>query len=172
MGRKFISDEVKNALTGIYGLLFIGNAKCDNMVGQLDVKFVMPNLSHLIHYNLAHKFPVLADVVGDYTAERNEYLPRPNVPAEAIDYENIKVMFEDLLEYMADLEDAVKDVIILSTNLGDYTTKVVMDGFLRDLVPYTAMIININDYIEMNGFEPHRLMDMDARIHRFIKFDE
>ena len=81
-------------------------------------------------------------------------------------------MFEDLLEYMADLEEAVKDVIILSTDTGDYTTKVVMDGFLRDLVPYTAMVININDYIEMNGFEPHRLMDMDARIHRFIKFDE
>lgn len=172
MGRKFISDEVKKALTGIYGLLFIGNAKCDNMAGQLDVKFVMPNLSHLIHYHLAHEFPVMADVIGDYAAERNEYLPRPNVPAEATDYQNIKVMFEDLLEYMVDLEDAVKEVIAMSTRIGDYTTKVVMDNFLRDLIPYTAIVININDYIEMNGYEPHRLMGMDARINRFIKIDE
>ena len=172
MGRKFISDEVKKALTGIYGLLFIGNAKCDNMVGQLDVKFVMPNLSHLVHYHLAHEFPIMADAIGDYAAERNEYLPRPNVPAEATDYQNIKVMFEDLLEYMADLEDAVKEVITMCTNVGDYATKVVMDGFLRDLIPYTAIVININDYIEKNGYEPYRLMDMDARINSFINVDE
>ena len=47
-----------------------------------------------------------------------------------------------------------------------------MDSFLRDIIPYTAIVININDYIEMNGYEPHRLMDMDARIDRFIKIDE
>lgn len=169
MGIKFISDEVKNVLTGIYGLLFIGNAKCDNMVGQLDVKFVMPNLAHFVHYKLAHKFPVMADVIGDYAADRNEYLPRPNVPAEAVEYSDIKKMFEDLLEYMADLEETVKAGIRLATDTGDYTTKVVLDGFLRDLIPYTSIVININDYIEMNGIEKHDLMDMDARIDRFIK---
>ena len=78
----------------------------------------------------------------------------------------------DFVEYMADLEDAVKEVITMCANIGDYATKVVMDGFLRDLIPYTAIVININDYIEMNGYEPHRLMDMDARINRFIKVDE
>ena len=30
----------------------------------------------------------------------------------------------------------------------------------------------LDDYIEMNGYEPHRLMGMDARINRFIKIDE
>ena len=68
MGRKFISDEVKKALTGIYGLLFIGNAKCDNMVGQLDVKFVVSNLSHVVHYHLEKKFPIIADAIDDYAA--------------------------------------------------------------------------------------------------------
>ena len=49
MGRKFISEEVKKDLTGIYGLLFIGNEKCEKMVGQIDDKFVMHNLSKIVN---------------------------------------------------------------------------------------------------------------------------
>ena len=60
---KLISDRMESALTGLYGLCFTGNSICDNIVTQLGVKFVMPNTSNLIHYNMAHELPVLADYI-------------------------------------------------------------------------------------------------------------
>lgn len=168
---KLISDEIKAGLNNISGLLFIGNAIADNAVYQLSVKFVMPNTTEIVHLKFAHELPLLADKISDYADARNVYLNRPVVPKQDKEYNNIKDIFVDLLKYMVDLETLTKTVIRDCDKNNDLTTKVFLDSFLRDLIPYTKMMLGFNDYIEMNGFTPKDNMDMDARINKFFGYD-
>lgn len=169
---KLISDEITRELNNIAGLLFVGNAMADNAVYQLSVKFVMPNVTEIVHHKFAHELPLLADNISDYADSRNVYLYRPVVPKQDKEYSNIKDIFEDLLKYMTDLESLVKTTIRECDRLDDLTTKVFLDSFLRDLIPYTKIMLGFNDYIEMNGYTPKDNMDMDARINRFFKFED
>lgn len=168
---KLINDEITRGLNDIAGLLFVGNAIADNAVYQLSVKFVMPNTTEIVHLKFAHELPLLADKISDYADSRNVYLYRPVVPKQDKEYQNTKDIFVDLLKYMTDLESVVKTVIRTCDKLDDLTTKVFLDSFLRDLIPYTKMMLGFNDYIEMNGFTSKDNMDMDARINRFFKYD-
>lgn len=168
---KILKDELKQGLNNIAGLLFIGNSIADNAVYQLDVKFVMPNVTDIVHHKFAHELPLLADKISDYASERNEYLYRPVVPEQRKEYTNTKDIFVDLLQYMVDLEHLVSDVIEDCIKYDDKTTKVFLDSFLRDLIPYTKMMLDFNDYIEMNGYTSKDNMDMDARINRFFGYE-
>ena len=111
---KLISDRMESALTGLYGLCFTGNSICDNIVTQLGVKFVMPRTSDIIHYELAHEFPVIADDIAEYAAARNSYLHRPAVAAHMEEYDNLTSMFASLLDFMVALEKEVGKVIDLA----------------------------------------------------------
>lgn len=168
---KLLKDEIVKDLTNIAGLLFIGNSIADNAVYQLSVKFVMPNVTNIVHLRFAHELPLLADKISDYADDRNVYLYRPVVPEHRKEYANIKEIFIDLLNYMVDLETLVSQAIDTCIKYDDKTTKVFLDSFLRDLIPYTKMMLGFNDYIEMNGYTPHDNMSMDARINRFFGYD-
>lgn len=168
---KLLKDEIIKDLTNIAGLLFIGNSIADNAVYQLSVKFVMPNVTNIVHLKFAHELPLLADKISDYADDRNVYLYRPIVPEQSKEYTNIKDIFVDLLNYMVNLETLVSSAIDDCVKYDDKTTKVFLDSFLRDLIPYTKMMLGFNDYIEMNGFTPKDNMSMDARINRFFGYD-
>ena len=165
---KLISDRMESALTGLYGLCFTGNSICDNMVTQLSVKFVMPNTSNLIHYNMAHELPVLADYIGEYAAARNSYLHRPAVAAHMEEYENLTTMFAELLNYMVALEKEVSKVMDLAIAEDDKQTLKNLDKFIRKLVPLTEMALGFVDYVEMNGDTPTQWMQMDSNINKFF----
>lgn len=168
---KLINDKITDGLNSIAGLLFVGNSIADNAVYQLSVKFVMPNTTEIVHLKFAHELPLLADKISDYADSRNVYLYRPVVPRQDKEYSNTKDIFSELLRYMIDLENVVKDVIRECDKDNDLTTKVFLDSFLRDLIPYTKMMLGFNDYIEMNGFSSKDNMDMDARINKFFGYD-
>lgn len=163
-----ISPKIRKELQGILDFCFIGNAIADNVVYQLDVKKVMPRTTDIVHLHFSHILPLLADVISDYTADRNEYLHRGAIPAQDKEYENVVDMFDDLLTYMLDLEKLVGYSINVCIEENDKVTMKVLDRFLRNLVPYTKMMIDFNDYIRMNGSSPKDLMDMDFAINHFI----
>lgn len=165
---KLINDRVRNELQNILDFCFIGNAIADNVVYQLDVAKVMPRTTDIVHLHFSHILPLLADIISDYTADRNVYLHRGAIPAQENDYDNIAEMFDDLLEYMVDLEKLVSHAINVCIEENDKTTMKFLDKFLRDLVPYTKMMIDFVDYIGMNGTSPKDLMDMDFAINHFI----
>lgn len=166
---KLLKDAITEGLNNIAGLLFIGNSIADNAVYQLSVKFVMPNTTKIVHLKFAHELPLLADAISDYADSRNVYLYRPVVPEHKKEYVNTKEVFEDLLQYMVDLEKLVCTVIDDCLKYDDKVTKVFLDSFLRDLIPFTKMMLAFNDYIEMNGYTPKDNMSMDARINRFFE---
>lgn len=165
---KLISDRMEQALTGLYGLCFTGNSICDNMVTQLDVKFVMPNTSNIIHYHMAHEFPVLADNIAEYASARNSFLHRPAVAANMKEYNTISDMFNELLEFMVALEKEVGRVMDLAISEDDKQTLKNLDKFIRSLVPLTKMALGFVDYVEMNGENPAQNMQMDSNINKFF----
>lgn len=165
---KLISDRMEKALTGLYGLCFVGNSVCDNMVTQLDVKFVMPRTSNIVHYSMAHEFPALADKLGEYAAARDSYLQRPVVPAQLKDYDALTPMFDELLDYMVSLENEVGKVMDLAESEDDKQTLKMLDSFIRDLVPLTKIALNFVDYVEQNGDTPSQRMQIDSNINKFM----
>ena len=165
---KLLNDRVISELQNIQGMCFVGNAIADNAVYQLSVKFVMPRTTEIVHLRFAHELPLLADKITDYADDRNVYLHRPVVQAQTKEYNNIKEIFDDLLEYMVSLERIVSQGITACEETNDKVTKVFLDGFLRDLIPFTRMMLGFVDYVEMNGIEPRNCMSMDARIEKFM----
>lgn len=163
-----ISERMKAELEGLLGLFFIGNSILDNIVYQLDVKFVMPNTTNILHLHFSHELPLFADQISDYASDRNAYLHRPVVPANTKEYQNIKEMFVDILNYMVDIEKQTGNVIKYSVEENDRTTKVFLDEFLRELIPYTKVALSLIDYVDMNGYTPERNMEMDAHVNKFL----
>lgn len=166
-----LDKSVIQELTNIQGLLFVGNAIADNAVYQLSVKFVMPRTTEIVHHKFAHELPLLADEITDYADDRNVYLHRPVVQAQTKEYNNTKEIFDDLLLYMVNLEKIVSKAIDTCVAVDDKVTKVFLDSFLRDLIPYTKMMLGFVDYIEQNGYTPKDNMDMDARINKFMEIE-
>lgn len=143
------------------GLCFIGNSIMDNIVYQLSVKFVMKHTSDIVHEGMAHKMPVLADDISDYADDRNVYLHRPIVPRQDKEYNNVSEIFKDIVEYMSDLEQATCRAIEISKSEHDHMTKLFLDSFLRNLRPYTALALALEDYSEKNGTSSEQNMQMD-----------
>lgn len=159
---------MESALTGLYGLCFTGNSICDNFVTQLDVKFVMPNTSNIVHYRIAHILPLIADNIAEYAAARNSYLHRPAVSAHMEDYENLTDMFNDLLDFMISVEKEIGKVMELAKQEDDKQTLKHLDKLIRKFVPLTKMALGFVDYIEMNGDTPSQRMQMDSNINKFF----
>lgn len=169
---KLISDVIEHQLENLYGLCFTGNAICDNMVTQLNVKFVMPQTSKIIHYHLAHIFPNLADSIADYAADRNSYLHRPPVAGQLKEYNNLTEMFKELLDYLIDFERAIYSVCDKANEDSDRQTVKYLDQLIRDLRPLISIALGLCDYVEMNGDTPPQRMQIDSNIEDFLGFDD
>lgn len=168
---KLLSEKVASDLQDISGLLFTGNSIVDNMVYALEVDFVMPNTSEMVHSKIAHEMPLLADEITEYAASRNVKLHRPVVPANKKDYNNIKEIFDEFLEYMVDLERMVSKVIDDCVEEDDKTTKAVLSSFLKELIPYTKMALGFVDYVEKCGYTDKDCMFIDFSINHFMGLD-
>lgn len=165
---KLISETVESGLIGLYGLCFVGNSICDNIVTQLDVDFVMPNTSEIVHYGLAHAMPAIADVLGEYAAARNSSLSRPGVLPQTEKFSNLTEAFSKILDYMIGLEKETARVIDIALSENDKTTAKFLDSFLLNLIPLTKISIALCDYVEKNGDEDKDHMQIDSNIKKFI----
>lgn len=162
---------MKAKLQELLGFLFIGNSILDNCVYQLDVKFVMPNTSNIFHEEVAHKLPLLADKISEYASSRGEYLHRPVVPENTGDYVNIKEIFDNILEYMVDLEKITEETIRFSEIERDRVTRLFLESFLLEVIPYTKIAIDMVDYVEMSGYTPKDNMTIDDRVNKFLRIE-
>lgn len=155
-------------LEEIMGMCFIGNRIADRVQSVIRIDFVMPNTADIVHLHFAHAMPLVADEVSDYAFDRNYAINYPATPKDYSHYTGLKEAFSKLLMFMRDLERITSEGIDLAIAEDDKTTKVFLDKFLRKLVPYTAMFLDLCDYVDMNGDTPKDHMDMDARVNKFL----
>lgn len=108
-----VTQQTQDAVEQLIGQAFFMNRKIDRMVSVLGVKFVFNQTANLIHLNIAHYFPLVADVLGEKCLERyNIPVYYPATPDGKEDYQTpseiIHRLEELLLEYQTMLMGACK----------------------------------------------------------------
>lgn len=164
-----ISQKMASEIENIIGLCFVGNRLIDRMKSQLNVKFVMPITGNIVHKNMAHKLPLLADELGDYLESRDYSEGYPLTPADFTEYETSREIFERILEYFLDLEGCVSDVISKAIEERDYLTSYFLQKFLYEVCEYTVMAKALVDYSIKNDCTPKDDMRYDANVEDFLE---
>lgn len=167
-GNSAISDKMVSELQTLYRLCFTGNAQADSVMKLVDVKFVMPNTSDILHYHYAHIFSDLADLIGDYGNDRNIYVLREGLPGFLDEPNKLMPMFVSIHQFMLDLEKYTSSIMDLAIKEEDKQTLKFLDKFMRKLRPLTALTFTLIDLVEMYGDTPKDWMQIDSNINKIL----
>jgi len=126
-----ISEETSKALDLLYNQFFNLNALFDNAVSYMLNEWCMPNASEIIHHNLAHTFPVMADMVSEIKDNYDVKSVRTAIPAHDEEYEDLLDMTNTMYEYCANTYEMLKTASRVAMNNGDLNV-------LSDLVEFTS----------------------------------
>lgn len=163
--RPLISDALNAQLDKLVTKLFEGNRIADRGMTQLGVKFVMNKTESLLHPKLAHLFPALADKVSDYQSARNNLTFYGLTPADNTDYASPMDFFERMLQYMIDVEGMTGEILKMSADEEDFTTKAFLLRFYEDLQKVTNQCLLLVDKAEQYNGD---WMAFDFRIDSWI----
>lgn len=94
-----INEETSKALDVLYNQLFNLNAVYDNAVSYMLNEWCMPNASQIIHQNLAHVFPVMADMISEIKDNYDVRSIRTEIPRHDEEYEDLSDMMNTLYDY-------------------------------------------------------------------------
>lgn len=163
---QLINERVLTSLYLIVSKLFDGNRLLDRAVSVLNVKFVMNKSASIIHPKLAHAYPLLADKVGEWIESRNCMVTYLETPTDNSDYENPLALFQAYLDYSLELEQLIEEIILIAEEEKDRSTKIFLEGFLKDVNKYTEQAILLVD--KCSRYEC--MMKFDVDIENFIIF--
>ena len=165
-----ISEKLNNMLCEIIGECFAINRMLDRGMSLLDTKFAMKNTAALLHPGLAHVFlgSKFADGIGDYIGSRNNLVYYPATPIGDKDYIAPLEFVKDFYTHMINLQTMTYDAIDEAVEEGDYSTKVFLDGFLKNIVKYTDIAQTLIDVFNSYGFSSVNLQLLDANIDKHI----
>lgn len=166
-----IKESIAKSLEELMGLCFVGNRIMDRMKSQLNVKFVMPVTGDIIHHQVSHQMPLLADKIGDYLESRDYCEGYHATPADFTDYKTSREIFDKMLEYFLDLEKSVCVVMDKCEKEKDRLTFTFLEGFLNDVYKFTTLAKDLVDYSEKNDCTPRDDMRFDSRIKGFLEVD-
>ena len=165
-----ISEKLNNMLCEIIGECFAINRMLDRGMSLLDTKFAMKNTAALLHPGLAHVFlgSKFADGIADYIGSRNNLVYYPATPIGDKDYIAPLEFVKDFYTHMINLQTMTYDAIDEAVEEGDYSTKVFLDGFLKNIVEYTDIAQTLIDVFNSYGFSSVNLQLLDANIDKHI----
>lgn len=165
-----ISEKLNNMLCEIIGECFAINRMLDRGMSLLDTKFAMKNTAALLHPGLAHVFlgSKFADGIGDYIGSRNNLVYYPATPIGDKDYIAPLEFVKDFYTHMINLQTMTYDAIDEAVEEGDYSTKVFLDGFLKNIAEYTDIAQTLIDVFNSYGFSSVNLQLLDANIDKHI----
>ena len=96
-----INKATSDALDVLYNQFFNLNALFDNAVSYMLNEWCMPNASNIIHHNLAHGFPIMADMISEIKDNYDERSIRMELPRHDEEYSDLSDMMNTLYEYCA-----------------------------------------------------------------------
>lgn len=172
MSEGLIQKEVKETLEKIVSHCFYANRIIDRICSILSVTYVMPITSDIIHHQLAHRYPILADDITNYMDSRDCTVVYGETPKGDQTYDEAIECFNKILEMNLKLESLIKEAIIITENNKDYTTKVYLERYLLKILPITSDILLLIDKAELYGNSDNGLMKLDHDIKEFNLFSE
>ena len=149
-----ISEETSKALDLLYNQFFNLNSVYDNAVSFMLNEWCMPNASEIIHKNLAHTFPVMADMISEIKDNYDEKSIRTSVPTHDENYSSRSEMMDNLYIYCANTYEMIKMASKVAMDNGDLNV-------LSDLVDFTSKFNKIMGQVITLKGKAEQISDFD-----------
>lgn len=106
-----IHEETSEALDVLYGAFFDLNATLDRVASVMLNDFSMQNAGEIVHLNISHTMPLLADVVSEIKDNYNLSSIRPEVHKDDRNYSNLSDMFSTVLKEFSEVYEIMNKVV-------------------------------------------------------------
>ena len=125
---------------------FTANRYMDRICSVLNCDFAMCNTSELLHLNVAHYYPILADKIGEKCLERyNISILYGETPSGNASYENFKDTISDALVVSNDIVNKMQECIELAQNTRTYFIVSELLELLNDVNKIREQLILLDD---------------------------
>lgn len=143
-----ISMKTSESLDLLVGKAFDLNRSFDRAVSIMQNKWCMPNAAEIIHHNLAHLFPLLADVISGFKDSWNLTTVYPETHEDKRDYANLLNMMTILWEEVLDYYEMIKMVYKIAEEEGDFNVMAMLIDFMGKLTVVVSQVYTLKDKAE------------------------
>lgn len=147
-----VTQQTQDAVEQLIGRAFFMNRKIDRMVSVLGVKFAYNNTSSLIHLNIAHFFPLVADTLGEKCLERyNIPVYYPATPDGKEDYQSVSEIIHRLEELLLEYQTMLMGACKVAMDNNDIHVYADLLDVLKEFNMYVEQGILLTDKIDSYG---------------------
>lgn len=143
-----ISEKTNESLDLLVGKAFDLNRSFDRAVSIMQNKWCMPHAADIIHHNLAHLFPLLADVISGFKDSWNLTTVYPETHEDKRDYNNLFDMMGTLHEEVIDFYLMIKMVYNLAETERDFNVVAMLVNFMNQLTIVVSQVYTLKDKAE------------------------
>lgn len=140
-----IHEETSEALDVLYGAFFDLNATLDRVASVMLNDFSMPNAGEIVHLNISHTMPLLADVVSEIKDNYNLSSIRPEVHKDDRNYSNLADMFSTVLKEFSEVYEIMNKVVDIAIAHRDRNVTSDMYRLFRKYNIIMGQINTLND---------------------------
>lgn len=140
-----ISKETDHALDQLTGAFFDLNRTLDRCVTILQNTWSMPQAADIIHHNLAHLMPLLADKVTEIKDRYNLTSVYPQTHGDAREYENLRDMFETVLSEFEETYKIFQIIITQAQDQHEYNVVADLYDLMEDFNEVMGQIMTLRD---------------------------
>lgn len=143
-----ISKETSEGLDELVGGFFDLNRTTDRMISWMTNVWCMPQAVSIIHPDIAHLYPLLADLVTEIKDRYNMTSVYPETHRDAREYRDLKDMFETLYQENADMYTMIKMVNKIANEKGDFNVHADLVGLMQKFSKLMEQIYTLKDKSE------------------------
>lgn len=146
-----MSERTKHAIDLCVQRMFYMNRVMDNLVSNMAINWSMYKATNLIHHNLAHLYPLIADKFSDIQQKFNERTFYLDTPGDTTEYSSLEEGFQRALDELMITNDTIIDAIEIAKEEGDINVKVLLEDELEDMTQVIEQHILLRDKAKQYG---------------------
>ena len=147
------SQKTSEALDLLVGKAFDLNRSFDRAVSIMQNKWCMPHASDIIHHNLAHLFPLLADIISGFKDSWNVPTVYPETHKDNRDYINLAEMMNILHNEVLDFYLMIKMTYQIAEEEKDFNVMSMLVDFMNKITVVISQTYTLKDKAEQLSTE-------------------
>lgn len=167
-----IDNELGQSMNVVSQKLFKANAVMDCISSRIDTVFGMPKASEILHHRIAHKFPLLADIITEYLAKRNYAVYYGMIPQINYRYETPSEYFWEFVNIMGEIRDDIQKALEVADKVKDYAASDVLASFLSEYIDLYTKQAFIIYYQSMQEEEKGNLSSFNSHFEDLMIIPE
>lgn len=164
-----VTKPTISALYDMIGQCFQYNRWLDRLVSVLGVKFACNNVAGLIHNDMAHTFPLLADSIGETCLERyNIPVEYQATPSGKQDYDSVFTIMDELESKVIDFQNMFVGLLKVAYENNDLHVYAELMDMIKEVNKFVEQVILLNDKAKAYGEDGLMSFDAHAQEHFWI----